>query len=68
VLDPYGEWAAVRGVASDGCVLIRPDRHVAWRAPRFDAETVRQFSEAFRRALGQRVESGRPDGHRESGD
>ncbi|SDP97416.1 FAD-dependent monooxygenase [Lentzea jiangxiensis] len=30
---PEGEWAAVRGVGSSGAVLVRPDRHVAWRVP-----------------------------------
>jgi 2,4-dichlorophenol 6-monooxygenase len=38
--DPYGEWAAVRGIETTGCVLVRPDRHVAWRAARLDADGV----------------------------
>jgi len=29
--DPEGEWAAVRGTSPTGAVLVRPDRHVAWR-------------------------------------
>lgn len=32
VEDPYGEWAALRGIEEDGCLLVRPDRHVAFRA------------------------------------
>ncbi|KAB2574199.1 2,4-dichlorophenol 6-monooxygenase [Lasiodiplodia theobromae] len=32
--DPYFEWARVRGVEEDGCVLVRPDRFVGWRAER----------------------------------
>ncbi|MDT7563087.1 MAG: 2,4-dichlorophenol 6-monooxygenase [Pseudonocardiales bacterium] len=36
--DPYGEWAAVRESETTGCVLVRPDRHVAWRAVRLDAD------------------------------
>jgi 2,4-dichlorophenol 6-monooxygenase len=37
VRDAYGEWRAVArvdapdGLAEDGCVLVRPDGHVAWR-------------------------------------
>ncbi|HZZ45324.1 MAG TPA: FAD-dependent monooxygenase [Pseudonocardia sp.] len=31
LLDSYGDWARLRGVQSDGAVLVRPDRHVAWR-------------------------------------
>jgi 2,4-dichlorophenol 6-monooxygenase len=30
--DVSGDWAAVRGVAPSGALLVRPDRHVAWRA------------------------------------
>jgi 2,4-dichlorophenol 6-monooxygenase len=30
--DATGGWAAVRGTAPSGAVLVRPDRHVAWRS------------------------------------
>lgn len=30
--DSYGDWARQRWIAEDGCVLVRPDHHVAWRA------------------------------------
>lgn len=30
--DVYFDWARRREVAEDGCVLIRPDRFVAWRS------------------------------------
>jgi 2,4-dichlorophenol 6-monooxygenase len=29
--DLYDDWARLREVAEDGCVLVRPDAHVAWR-------------------------------------
>jgi 2,4-dichlorophenol 6-monooxygenase len=29
--DPYGDWAALREVPEAGCVLVRPDMHIAWR-------------------------------------
>jgi 2,4-dichlorophenol 6-monooxygenase len=32
VLDPNGDWARVREIDESGCVLVRPDRHVAWRS------------------------------------
>lgn len=35
--DPYREWAERCEVDSDGAVLVRPDRHVAWRCSSFDA-------------------------------
>jgi 2,4-dichlorophenol 6-monooxygenase len=30
--DLYDDWARLREVAEDGCVLVRPDAHVAWRS------------------------------------
>jgi 2,4-dichlorophenol 6-monooxygenase len=51
--DPYGEWAAVREVESDGCVLVRPDRHVAWRYPRFDAAATRALAAGMQRILAR---------------
>src|SRR3954454_7437216 len=30
VADPRGEWPSVSGTATGGCVLVRPDRDVAW--------------------------------------
>lgn len=29
--DVYGEWAEVREIGDHGALLVRPDRHVAWR-------------------------------------
>lgn len=30
--DHHGEWECVREIHDDGCVLVRPDRHVGWRS------------------------------------
>ena len=30
--DHTGDWARVREIADSGCVLVRPDHHVAWRS------------------------------------
>ncbi|GAN77936.1 FAD-dependent oxidoreductase [Acidisphaera rubrifaciens] len=30
--DLFGTWAEAREVGEDGCVLVRPDQHVGWRA------------------------------------
>jgi len=30
--DLYDDWARLREVTEDGCVLVRPDAHVGWRA------------------------------------
>lgn len=31
-IDPFRDWRKKRGVDEDGCVLVRPDRFVAWRS------------------------------------
>ncbi|MDP2121905.1 MAG: FAD-dependent monooxygenase [Hoeflea sp.] len=31
-VDHHGDWATARETAESGCVLVRPDHHVAWRA------------------------------------
>jgi 2,4-dichlorophenol 6-monooxygenase len=51
--DPYGEWAEVREVDSDGCVLVRPDRHVAWRYPRWDASAAAELRSAMEHILAR---------------
>jgi 2,4-dichlorophenol 6-monooxygenase len=30
--DLYGEWAEAREIGESGCLLVRPDAHVGWRA------------------------------------
>lgn len=47
VTDLYYDWAKLREVAEDGAVLVRPDKHIAWRSMRLpdDAES------ALRRAM-----------------
>jgi 2,4-dichlorophenol 6-monooxygenase len=52
VTDPYGEWAALREVESSGCVLVRPDRHVAWRSIRYTPDGGQQLAAVLDQALG----------------
>jgi 2,4-dichlorophenol 6-monooxygenase len=52
VTDPYGEWASRREVETTGCVLVRPDRHVAWRAARYTPDSARQLPAVLEQALG----------------
>jgi 2,4-dichlorophenol 6-monooxygenase len=46
-IDLYEDWARTREVGEDGCVLVRPDMHVAWRA----SEAVDDPAAELRRVL-----------------
>jgi 2,4-dichlorophenol 6-monooxygenase len=35
--DATGAWSRTSGIGADGAVLVRPDGHIGWRQPRFDA-------------------------------
>ena len=52
VTDPYGEWASLREVETTGCVLVRPDRHVAWRSMRYTPDSAQQLPAVVEQALG----------------
>lgn len=55
--DVYGRWQAVSGIADNGCVLVRPDRHVAWRQQQAGAHATGDLVNALSRVLGRDVES-----------
>ncbi|MFI9381890.1 FAD-dependent monooxygenase [Kutzneria sp. NPDC052558] len=52
LLDPYGEWAAVREIDTTGCVLVRPDRHIAWRAKTLEPDSL---TDVVQQVLGRRA-------------
>jgi 2,4-dichlorophenol 6-monooxygenase len=52
VTDPYGEWALLREVETTGAVLVRPDRHVAWRSVRYTPDSAFRLPAVVRQALG----------------
>ncbi|MGZ4169550.1 MAG: FAD-dependent oxidoreductase [Solirubrobacteraceae bacterium] len=56
--DLYDDWARLREVGEDGCVLVRPDAHVGWRAAAMVQDPAREL-EAVLRAI---LDRGGPDG------
>jgi 2,4-dichlorophenol 6-monooxygenase len=52
-VDAYGTWEDVRDVESSGCVLVRPDQHVAWRAVAATDEALAELPAVLGRVLGQ---------------
>jgi 2,4-dichlorophenol 6-monooxygenase len=62
--DPDGEWAAVRGTTATGAVLVRPDRHVAWRASLAPVNSAAALAEVLTGVLHSLLYDvpARPDG------
>jgi 2,4-dichlorophenol 6-monooxygenase len=54
--DPYGDWARAREITDGGCIVVRPDHHVAWRAMRRSADAGTELASVFSAILGRTVE------------
>src|SRR6201986_94660 len=50
-IDLYDDWARLREVGEDGCVLVRPDAHVAWRAATMVAYPAAELESVLRAIL-----------------
>lgn len=46
--DPCGDWARLREIADSGCLLVRPDQHVAWRSPTLPDDPATALEHALR--------------------
>ncbi|MET4141929.1 FAD-dependent monooxygenase [Pedobacter sp. UYP1] len=51
VQDLYGDWAEIREVKEEGCILVRPDGYIMWRSIA-GLETNSQLTDVFRGLLG----------------
>lgn len=49
--DVYYDWANRREVEEDGCVLVRPDRYVAWRASGMVPDAATRLEKVMRKVL-----------------
>ncbi|MGV8987028.1 MAG: FAD-dependent oxidoreductase [Cypionkella sp.] len=52
-LDHTGDWARAREVSDAGCVLVRPDHHVAWRAEGMADNPAADLRRVLKSILGQ---------------
>lgn len=50
--DHVGDWDKVREIGDGGCVLVRPDQHVAWRSKGASAKAEAELTGALRAVLG----------------
>lgn len=53
VTDLYYDWARVREVEEDGAILVRPDKHIGWRALRRPDDPARALRGALATILGR---------------
>jgi 2,4-dichlorophenol 6-monooxygenase len=53
VTDLYYDWARLREVEEDGALLIRPDKHIAWRATTLPADPQRALHDALSAILSR---------------
>ncbi|GAA4703644.1 FAD-dependent monooxygenase [Nocardioides conyzicola] len=51
--DLYDDWARLREVAEDGCVLVRPDAHVGWRSHSAAEDPAAALVQALRGVLAR---------------
>jgi 2,4-dichlorophenol 6-monooxygenase len=51
--DLYDDWARLREVGEDGCVLIRPDAHVAWRSATLSDDPAAELHAALSTILSR---------------
>jgi 2,4-dichlorophenol 6-monooxygenase len=52
--DLFGDWAEMRETTETGCVLVRPDQHVAFRAQAVVSDARAMLEDALLRVLGNR--------------
>jgi 2,4-dichlorophenol 6-monooxygenase len=50
--DHTGDWARAREIGDSGCLLVRPDQHVAFRAMKASAHAEKDLTSAFNSILG----------------
>lgn len=53
VTDLYYDWAKLREVSESGALLVRPDKHIAWRSNHLPDDPARELSTAMRTVLGR---------------
>jgi 2,4-dichlorophenol 6-monooxygenase len=51
--DAYGQWAGQREVEDDGCLLVRPDRFVAYRSASLAADPEAELRRVLTQILGR---------------
>ncbi|MCG3754463.1 FAD-dependent monooxygenase [Amycolatopsis sp. Poz14] len=51
--DPLGDWERVREISERGCLLVRPDHHVAWRSADLADDPLGTLRDVLRQVLAR---------------
>jgi hypothetical protein len=54
--DTYLDWEAVREIEDDGCILVRPDRFVAWRSKTMLPDVEERLTTVLKKILAGVIE------------
>jgi 2,4-dichlorophenol 6-monooxygenase len=52
--DVCGDWGRISGIGDGGCLLVRPDRHIAWRSTDLPHDPAAELSRVLRQVLALR--------------
>lgn len=52
-VDHVGDWARASEISDTGCLLVRPDQHVGWRAPDITADPVADIRRVLKTILAR---------------
>ena len=52
-VDHVGDWARASEISDTGCLLVRPDQHVGWRAPDMTADPVADIRRVLKTILAR---------------
>jgi 2,4-dichlorophenol 6-monooxygenase len=53
--DVWGDWQQINAIGDAGCLLVRPDRHVAWRSARLPDDPAAELRRVLRQVLALSV-------------
>jgi 2,4-dichlorophenol 6-monooxygenase len=51
-MDIFGDWYRTTEIDEDGAILVRPDHHVAWRAPSARTDATTKLDDVIGQILG----------------
>lgn len=53
IVDHSGDWARARDIRDSGCILVRPDQHVAWRAEAMSDQPAAELRRVLTKILAR---------------